>query len=106
MVNLFFLILLSLVGLFGYLLFKKRRIDRQQHEELYDVFDGHPITPPILETQQISWWPTFTVTFSNQSDYEYAKNNGLFDIFNNRIQKKFYDKGFAAELGITYRWIK
>ena len=104
LMNLFFLVVFGLVGLFGYLLFKKRKIDRQEHEDLYDIFDRHPIKPPILEIQKITWLPTFTVTFSDKSDYEYAKSNGLIERLNSRIKKQFYDTEFPVENAVRYRW--
>ncbi len=106
LMNLFFLVIFGLVGLFGYQLFKKRKIDRQEHEDLYDIFDRHPIKPPILEIQKITWLPTFTVTFSDKCDYEYAKSNGLFERFNSRIQKQFYDTEFPIENAVKYQWTK
>jgi len=104
--GLYFSLILSLAGLLAFQLFKRKRLDRNQYEELYNVFDNYPIKPPILEIQKIRWWPTFTVTFLDKSDYEYARDNGLLETYNNRIQKRFYDKGFPAELAITYRWMK
>ncbi|MBL7871102.1 MAG: hypothetical protein JNM78_05790 [Cyclobacteriaceae bacterium] len=106
METLFFLLVLPLFALLGYQLFKKRKIDQKQHIELHDVFDRHPIKSPILEIQEITMLPTFTVTFFDESDYEYAKNNGLFERFNNRIKNKFFDTEFPVEHAITYRWIK
>jgi hypothetical protein len=106
LLNLFFLVIFGLVGLFSYYLFKKEKIDRQEHEDLYDIFDQHPIKPPILEIQKITWLPTFTVTFSGKSDYDYAKSNGLFEILNDRIKKQFYDTEFPVENAVKYRWTK
>jgi len=104
LLNLFFLVIFGLVGLFGYYLFKKEKIDRQEHEDLYDIFDRHPIKPPILEIQKITWLPTFTVTFSDKSDYNYAKSNGLIERFNSKIKKQFYDTDFPVENAVKYRW--
>jgi hypothetical protein len=106
LISLFFLLIFGLVGLFSYQLLRKRKIDRQEHEDLYDIFDRHPIKPPILEIQKITWLPTFTVTFSDKSDYEYAKNNGLIERLNSRIQKQFYDTEFPIEQAVKYRWTK
>ena len=106
LLNLFFLVIFGLVGLFCYYLFKKEKIDRQEHEDLYDIFDRHPIKTPILEIQKITWLPTFTVTFADKSDYDYAKSNGLFESFNSRIKKQFYDTEFPVESTVTYRWTK
>jgi len=106
LMNLYFLVIFGLVGLFGYQLCKKRKIDRQEYEDLYDIFDRHPIEPPILEIQKITWLPTFTVTFSDKSDYEYAKSNGLVERFNNRIKKQFFDTEFPIENAVKYRWTK
>jgi len=106
LMSLFFLVIFGLVGLFGYQLSKKRQVDRQEHADLYDIFERHPIKPPILEIQKITWLPTFTVTFSDKSDYEYAKNNGLFETLNNRIKKQFYDTDFPVENAVKYRWTK
>lgn len=106
LMSLFFLVIFGLVGLFGYQLIRKRKIDRQEHEDLYDIFDRHPIKPPILEIQKITWLPSFTVTFSNKPDYEYAKNNGLIERLNSRIQKQFFDTEFPVEQAVKYRWTK
>jgi hypothetical protein len=103
MINFFLFVILSVVGLFGFQFLKKKRVDRRQHKEFHEVFDQQPIKPPTLKIETVYWWPTFTVTFFDKSDYEYAKNNGLFETFNSRIQK-FYDKEFRAELAVTYKW--
>jgi hypothetical protein len=105
MENLFFLFAFSLLGLLGYQFLKNEKIDPRQHEELYNIFEQHPIKPPIIEIQKITWLPTFTVTFFNKSDYEYAKNNGLIERLNSKIKNKFYDTEFPIKQAITYRWI-
>ncbi len=100
---LYYITVLCLLGVTWYQFVKRTKADRQEYEELYQVFYHHPITAPLIEVQRIKWWPVFTVTFYNEPDYNYAHDNGLLDIFNNRI-KKFYDKGFPLEHVVRYRW--
>jgi hypothetical protein len=106
LMNLFFLVIFGLVGVLVYQFLKKKKIDRQEHEDLYIIFNRHPIKPPIIEIHKITWLPTFTVTFTDKSDYDYAKSNGLFERLNGRIKKQFYDTEFPVENAVNYRWTK
>jgi hypothetical protein len=103
--TLYFSFIFSLGGFLVFLLVRKRKMERQEYEELHAVFDRHPIKSPILQIQRITWLPTFTVTFLHKADYDYAKSNGLFERFNDRVQNRFYDKGFPTELTVAYRWL-
>jgi hypothetical protein len=84
---------------------EEKKMERLEYEELHAVFDSHPIKSPILQVQRITWLPTFTVTFLRKADYDYAKSNGLFETFNDRVQNRFYDKGFPTELTVNYQWL-
>lgn len=104
MLAVYFLTFFLLIGLCGYFLFKKEKMDQKENMDLYEVFAGHPIKTPTLEIQKITWLPTFTVTFFDEADYEYAKSNGLFEKLNSRIKRRFYDTGFPVEQTVKYRW--
>jgi hypothetical protein len=97
----FSIIVLSILGLglFVGLLGKIR--ERKQYKQFLDVFEGQPINLPTLEFGRIYGWPTFEVTFQNKTDYEFARQNGLFKAYNDRIQN-FYNGGFLADLAVTY----
>lgn len=107
--DLYVLVGFLVLGLLPYLLvklfFRKTKLDPEEHKELYRAFDRHPIKQPTIEMQKVKWLPTFTVTFLSKPDYEYARDHGLLERFNIRIQKQFLEHGPAAELFVTYRWI-
>lgn len=104
MTFLFFLLIILIWALIGYLLFRRTKLHPESHAELYGVFDGHPIKTPSIEIQKITWLVNFTVTFYSKADFEYAKNNGLLNALNLRIKKQYFDVEFPVERKVRYRW--
>jgi len=98
----FLIIVLTIFGLGLFFRLRRKMVERKQYKQFLDVFENQPIKLPALKFGMIYAWPTFTVTFQDKSDYEFAERNGLFKTFNDRIQK-FYDKEFRADSAVTYR---
>ena len=98
------IISLSILGLILIVSAFKKIRERKQYKQFLDVFQEQPIKLPTLEFGSSYQWPTFTVTFQNKSDYMFAKQNGLFKVYNDRIQK-FYARDFQADLAVTYTYI-
>lgn len=99
------ILLIVTLGILGIGLFfrLRRKIqERKQYKEFLDVFEGQPIKLPTLKFGAVYAWPTFTVIFQSKTDYEFAKQNGLFGMFNERIQN-FYNGEFRADLAVDYK---
>jgi len=104
--GLYLLVVLGIGGFIVYQFSRRTTLDPEEHEDLYRIFERHPIKPPILEMQTITWLPRFRVTFAGKSDYDYAMSHGLIDRLNERIRNRFYDTEFPVKLTVQYRWSK
>lgn len=100
--KIFLIIVLAIFGLGLFFRLQRKMTEQKQYKQFLGVFERQPIKLPTLKFGAIYAWPTFTVTFQNKTDYEFAKKNGLFEAFNDRIQK-FYDREFRADLAVNYR---
>lgn len=96
------IIVLTIFGLGLFFRLRRKMTERKQYKQFLDVFERQPIKLPTLKFGKIYAWPTFTVTFQSKADFEFAKQNGLFKTFNDRIQK-FYDREFRADFAVNYR---
>ena len=53
------------------------------------VFKNSQIRLPKLKIGSSYSWPTFRITFSTKEDFEFAKTNGLIDLFKNKMRTKY-----------------
>jgi hypothetical protein len=95
------IILLTIV--FGLPYVKNKFIQLRQRRKFILLFKNHPITMPALKFGYSYSWPTFVVTFTNYTDYEYAKKNQLFTTFKNEIQS-FYSADFNSDLAVSFTY--
>jgi hypothetical protein len=100
----FLIIVLAIFGLGLFFRLRRKMKERKQYKQFLDVFERQPIALPTLKFGTVYAWPTFTVTFQTKTDYEFAKQSGLCELFNNRIQE-FYDDEFRADLAVNYKHI-
>jgi hypothetical protein len=67
------------------------------------VFPIEKITVPKLKTGTSYWYPTVEITFRNQQDFDYAKDNKLFEKYLAEIQLIYSGiKSFEAERAVTF----
>jgi hypothetical protein len=101
-ISIFLFILL--IGYVGFQIFRKKRLESRQYKEFLSVFENQNITLPVLKFGWTYSWPTFTVMFANQVDFEYATQNKMCEQFNRKIEA-FYNSEFEAERAIIYNYM-
>jgi hypothetical protein len=73
---------------------KLRIVQSKQKKSLREVFERHNLIVPRLQFGSHYWWPTFTVIFNSQKEYDRAKARGIFEEFKASIGA-FYNKEFT-----------
>ena len=83
--------------------FRRNRTESRQYRDFLKVFQHTEISIPTLKLGSSYSWPTFSITFANKEDYEFAERNGLFDKFKNRI-KSYYDSQFDPDRAVYFTY--
>ena len=96
-------ILLALAAFVAVQIIRRKRIESKQYKEFLLIFKNQNISLPTLKFGSSYSWPTFTVTFANQVDYEFAEKHKMFDLFDSKIES-FYDSDFKADMAIYYKY--
>ena len=82
---------------------RKRKNNKEQHEELLLVFKDKNIVLPEIKFGSSYGRTTYTVTFVSKSDYDYAEQNKLFQLFDKKVES-FYGADFKADMAVYYKY--
>lgn len=89
-------IILSLIAYFS-----PNKRQKKQYQDFIAIFSDPNISLPKLKFSSNMGWDIFTVTFANEAELKYAKQNKLTDAFNSKIES-YYGPDFKSERAITY----
>jgi hypothetical protein len=82
---------------------RKRKNENEQYAELLLVFKDNNIALPEIKLGSSYGWTTYVVTFANKSDYEYAEQNKLFELFDKKVES-FHGSDFKADMAVYYKY--
>jgi len=81
--------------------FTPNKKQKKQYQDFLIIFSDQNIALPNLQFGSNMGWDNFTITFSSEADYQYAKENKLTATFNRKIAS-YYGKNFDSERAVTY----
>jgi len=82
---------------------RKEKNYKEQKEELLSVFKDNNIALPEIKLGKSYGWTTYVVTFANKSDYEYAEQNKLFELFDKKVESH-HSFGFKVDMSVYYKY--
>jgi len=102
--TLYIILIISFVILrLTYNYWRHRKNNKEQHEELLQVLKDKNIVLPEIKLGSSYGWTTYTVTFASKSDYEYAEQNMLFQLFDKKVES-FHGADFKADMAVYYKY--
>ena len=102
--TLYIIIIISFVILrLIYNYWRHRKNNKEQYEELLQVFKDKNIVLPDIKLGSSYGWTTYTVTFANKNDYEYAEQIKLFELFDKKAES-FHGADFKADMAVSYKY--
>lgn len=103
------LTILSLaVLLFLYFFYSSQKYRKQRKKQtklFHEIFECRQITMPTIKFGFAYAWPTFKITFQNESDLRTAKQLGRCKKFEDEIEN-MYGPPFESKYAITYVFLE
>jgi hypothetical protein len=101
-VILFILSAIVLLGMYNYIS-KQLQISRCR-KAVVAIFSVKGITVPAFKSGASYWYPTITIIFEYQQDFDYAKEQGLLKEYLQKVESVYKNiNGFEAERAVLFQ---